>query len=260
VVNLGGTAIGTAVGAPRAYIFKVTDELRRLTGLPLARAENLVDATANADAFAEVSGLLATLAVTLTKICDDLRFLSSGPQGGIGELLLPALQEGSSLMPGKVNPVIPEAVIQACLQVMGDQGVILQACARGSLEINPFLPLVADRLLHGLDLMTRSCESLGTHVLKAVKLDEKRVLAHTRSAVAQATALATLLGHEKASALAAEALERGVALTDLARERGYLTETQIGERLSSQAVLRLGEPDRPSHPLPPKPGAPEGSL
>lgn len=245
VVNLGGTAIGTATGALRSYVFKVTEDLRRLTGLPLARSENLVDGTANADVFAEVAGLLGALAVTLMKISDDLRFLSSGPQGGIGELVLPALQEGSSLMPGKVNPVIPEAVIQACLQVLGDQGVILQACARGSLEINPFLPLVADRLLNGIDLMERSCRSLGNRVLKSLKLDETRISRHRDAVIPEATALATLLGHETAGNLAREALDQGKRLSVLVVERGLLSSEEVTRALSAEAVLRLGEPDGP---------------
>ncbi len=143
VVNLGGTAIGTGFAAPRQYIFRVVDTLRELTGVGFARAENLVEATQNADVFVEVSGILKACAASLLKICGDLRLLSSGPEAGIGEIRLPARQAGSSIMPGKVNPVIPEAVSQAAMLVMGHDAVIAQAVAAGSLELNPFLPLVA---------------------------------------------------------------------------------------------------------------------
>ena len=141
VVNLGGTAIGTGLAAPRKYIFQVVDQLRQLTGIGFARAENLVDATQNADVFVEVSGILKAHAVSLLKICGDLRLLSSGPLAGLGELRLPARQAGSSIMPGKVNPVIPEAVSQVAMRVIGHDTTITMACAAGSLELNPFLPL-----------------------------------------------------------------------------------------------------------------------
>ena len=147
VVNLGGTAIGTGLGAPRQYIFRVVEHLRQITGLGLARAENLVEATQNADAFVEVSGILRTLAANLLKIANDLRLLSSGPHAGLGEIRLPARQAGSSIMPGKVNPVIPEAVAQAAIAVMGHDQMILQAVGGGNLELSQFLPLVADSLL-----------------------------------------------------------------------------------------------------------------
>ena len=151
VVNLGGTAIGTGLAAPRQYIFRVVDTLRELTGIGFARAENLVEATQNADVFVEVSGILKACAATLLKICGDLRLLARGPEAGLGEIRLPQRQAGSSIMPGKVNPVIPEAVSQAAMLVMGHDATIAIAAAVGSLELNPFLPLVADCLLESLD-------------------------------------------------------------------------------------------------------------
>jgi aspartate ammonia-lyase len=133
VVNLGGTAIGTGLGAPRTFIFQVVDTLSQLTGLSVARAENLVEATQNADVFAEVSGILKACAVNLSKISSDLRLLSSGPDAGLGEIKLPMRQAGSSIMPGKVNPVIAEATSQAAMLVMAHDAAIAQACAAGSL-------------------------------------------------------------------------------------------------------------------------------
>ena len=147
VVNLGGTAVGTGITAPRDHIFQVVDRLRELTGLGLSRAENLMDATQNVDPFVEVSGILKAHAVDLFKISSDLRLLVSGPRTGLGEIHLPAVQAGSSVMPGKVNPVIPEAVGQAALRVIGDDAALTAAAMSGQLELNAFLPLIADALL-----------------------------------------------------------------------------------------------------------------
>jgi aspartate ammonia-lyase len=239
VVNLGGTAIGTGLGAPRAYIFRVVEVLREITGLGLARAENLIDGTANADAFAEVSGILDALAVNLVKIADDLRLLSSGPQGGLGELHLPERQEGSSIMPGKVNPVIPESVVQAGLVAMGNHGVIVQACARGCLELNPFLPLVADRLLDTLGVLTRACDSLAARCVAGLRVDADACARHAQSVTAQATALAERLGHHRAGELAQKALAEGWRLKDLAKQEGV---ADFDALVSPAAVLRLGRP------------------
>ncbi len=240
VVNLGGTAIGTALGAPRAYVFKATDELRAITGLPLARAENLIDGTANADAFAEVAGILGALAVDLIKMSDDLRLLASGPQGGLGELILPARQEGSSIMPGKINPVIPEAVVQAGLQWIGDQQVILQACARGCLEINPYLPLVADRLLNGIDMLGRACVALATKCIDGIAIDANRCAANASAITAQATAISGKLGHHRVGELARQALSTGRTVRDLAIDAGLLTGEEFDALTSPAAVMRLG--------------------
>ena len=169
VVNLGGTAIGTGIAAPRQYIFRAVEQLRAITGIGLARAENLVEATQNADVFVEVSGILKALAATLWKICSDLRLLSSGPRAGLGEILLPVRQAGSSIMPGKVNPVIPEAVTQCAMRVFGNDAAIGMACASGSLELNPFLPLVAACLLENIRLLRQSCYSCARIVWKVCR-------------------------------------------------------------------------------------------
>lgn len=240
VVNLGGTAIGTGVAAPRDYIFRVVDALRDATGLGLARAENLVEATQNADVFVEVSGLLKALAATLIKTSSDLRLMSSGPEAGLGELRLPARQAGSSIMPGKVNPVVPEAVTQAALLAISHDQALTAAAAMGSLELNAFLPLVAHTLLESLDLLSRSCDVLRRHCVAGIEADEARCRRHVESATASATALLPLIGYDRASALVRRALETGRGLKQTAVDDGFVTAGQFDACTSPEAVCRLG--------------------
>ena len=240
VVNLGGTAIGTGLAAPTAYIFRVVEELREVTGLGLARAENLVEATQNLDTFVEVSGLLKALATTLIKISGDLRLLSSGPEAGLGELLLPPRQAGSSIMPGKVNPVIPEAVTQAALMAIAHDGALSTAAALGSLELNAFMPLVAFCFLESLDLLTRACELLRRHCVAGLRADEARCRAQVENGTAAATALLPLLGYETTCALVTEARTSGLGLKATALAQGLLTAAQFDQATSAEAVNRLG--------------------
>ena len=243
VVNLGGTAVGTGLGAQREYIYRVVDTLRAVSGLPLARAENLIDATQNADLLAEVSGLVRALAINMIKIGNDLRLLASGPEAGLGELRLPARQEGSSIMPGKVNPVIPEAAVQAGLRCLGADLAIAQACALGSLELNPFLPLVAEELLGMLEELTRACTMLRVHCIEGLSADRERCRAQVEGGTAAATALAARLGYDTASRLSARALAEGRSLREIVREERLLDEAEFSALIAPAAVTRLGEPE-----------------
>lgn len=245
VVNLGGTAIGTGLAAPRQYIFRVVDALRELTGIGFARAENLIDATQNADVFVEVSGILKACAVSLLKVCGDLRLLSSGPEAGFGEIRLPARQAGSSIMPGKVNPVIPEAVSQAAMMVLGHDATIAHACSQGSLELNPFLPLVASCLLDSCDLLERSCHILRAHCVDGMEADEARCRAHVESSTAIATALLPALGYEGVCEIVERARQSGKSIRETVLEEKRLTAAQFDELISPEAVCRLGTPDPP---------------
>lgn len=242
VVNLGGTAIGTGLAAPRQYVFSVVDALRDATGIGFARAENLVEATQNADVFVEVSGILKACAASLLKICGDLRLLSSGPEAGLGEIRLPALQAGSSLMPGKVNPVVPEAVSQVAMKVIGLDTTIAFACGLGSLELNPFLPLVASCLLDSLDLLARGCDLLRRRCVEGIEADEARCLQHVEASTAMATALVPALGYEGAGELARRARTNRRSVREQVIAEGILTVEAFDELMSPEAVCRLGMP------------------
>ena len=242
VVNLGGTAIGTGLAAPRAFIFRVVDTLREVTGIGLARAENLIEATQNADVFVEVSGILKACATSLLKVATDLRLLSSGPEAGLGEIRLPERQAGSSIMPGKVNPVIPEAVSQAAMLVMGYDAVIAQACAAGNLELNPFLPLVAACLLESCDLLARAADIFRRHCVEGIEADEARCRQHVEGSTAVATALLPLLGYEAACRVAQQAKQTGQTIRQVVLAEGLLTVEQFEALVSPEAVCRLGMP------------------
>ena len=246
-VNLGGTAIGTALGAPRQYVFRVVEQLRQITGLGLARAENLVDATQNADVFAEVSGILRTLAANLLKISNDLRLLSSGPHAGLGEIHLPPRQAGSSIMPGKVNPVIPEAVGQAALAVMGHDQIVLQAAAAGNLELNQFLPLLADSLLGSLDLLAGACDIFARLCVAGIEADQQQCLRNVQGSTATLTALTERIGYEAAEHLAEHVAAAGGdplrTIRSFVLDHGMLTAEEFDELTSPERVTRLGSND-----------------
>ncbi|MCK5862306.1 MAG: aspartate ammonia-lyase [Candidatus Hydrogenedentes bacterium] len=240
VINLGGTAIGTGLGAPRRYIFRVSDALRENTGIGFARAENMVDATQNTDVFVEVSGILKACAVSLLKISSDLRLMDSGPDAGFGEIILPKMQAGSSIMPGKVNPVIPESVSQAAMAVMGNDQVIAQACSQGNLELNAFMPLIADCLLCNCELLVNACAMLREKCVSGVEADEKRCLHHVTGATASATALVASFGYKRASEIAAHAKAADQSVHDYIIEQGILSEEAYTALVSPEAVCRLG--------------------
>ena len=243
VVNLGGTAIGTGLAAPRQYIFRVVDVLRELSGAGLARAENLVEATQNADVFVEVSGILKASAVNLIKISGDLRLLSSGPDAGFGEIRLPARQAGSSIMPGKVNPVIPEAATQAALMVCAHDQAIASAASMGSLELNPFLPLIADALLTSIDLLSNAVDILARHCVDGIEADAVRCRHTVEGATAVATALLPAIGYQAAGRVAAEAARTGRSIREIVTAHGLLDEDAFDALISPEAVCRLGSPD-----------------
>ena len=244
VLNLGGTAIGTGLAAPRQFIFQATEQLRSITGLGLARAENLIEVTQNNDVFVEVSGILKACASNLLKVSGDLRFLSSGPDAGIGELRLPPRQAGSSIMPGKVNPVIPEAVSQAAMAVMAYDQAITFAVSLGNLELNAFLPLIADSLLASLDLLTNSCSILRRLCVAGLEADEERCRRNVDGATATLTALIDMIGYQAAQEIAAEAKASGKGIRAIVLDHGLLDAEDFDELVSAENVTKLGSPLR----------------
>ncbi|MCF7957407.1 MAG: aspartate ammonia-lyase [Phycisphaerae bacterium] len=244
VVNLGGTAIGTGTLAPRQYIFKAIEQLRHITGLGLARADNLVEATQNNDAFVEVSGILKACATNLFKVSSDLRFLSSGPHCGIGEINLPARQAGSSIMPGKVNPVIPEAVTQAAMMVMAYDQTIAQAVSMGNLELNPFLPLVADALLNSIDLLANSCTILRKFCVAGLEPNEDRCCNNVNDGTGVVTLLVEELGYQQAQQVAQIAKDRNKTIRQVVLDEKIMSPEAFDNLTSPNRVMRLGLPEK----------------
>jgi aspartate ammonia-lyase len=240
VVNLGGTAIGTGLGAPRQFIFKVVDRLRENTNIGLARSENLIDGTQNTDVFAEVSGILKASASNLYKISNDLRLLSSGPDAGLGEINLPAKQAGSSIMPGKVNPVIPEAVAQAAMLTMGNDQIITQACSAGNLELNQFMPLIAYTLLENLSVLNKAVSIFNSHCVAEITANEKICRAQVENATATVTALIPKIGYEKASVLVKKSKAENISIKAAALKLNFLSAKEFDELITPEAVCRLG--------------------
>lgn len=240
VVNLGGTAIGTGLGAPRQYIFRVVDQLRENTGIGLARAENLIDNTQNADVFVEISGMLKACAVSLIKVCNDLRLMSSGPDAGLAEIILPEKQAGSSIMPGKINPVIPEAATQAAMLTMGHDLVIVQAASAGNLELNQFMPLIAHSLLESIGLLIHAVVMLKIQCISGLKANEEQCRKNVLNSTALITAIIPVVGYEKASGIVKKAKELQLSIGEAIMHSGIINEQEMNELISPESVCRLG--------------------
>jgi aspartate ammonia-lyase len=217
----------------------VIEELRSITGFGLARSENTIDLTQNADVFVEVSGLLKAAAVNLAKIAGDLRLLSSGPLGGLAEIKLPQVQAGSSIMPGKVNPVIPEMVCQTALQVMGNDQVIAAAAAAGQLELNAFMPLIAHNLLSSLEMMIKAVDLFNEKCVAGIRADEERCRRWLEESHSFITALTPHLGYKRSAELVKEAIRENKNLRRLILESGLFTAEDL------EAIFTPGELTRP---------------
>lgn len=237
-VNLGGTAIGTGLNAERKYIYLVNEKLALAAKIGLARAEDMVDATQNADVFVEVSGLIKTLAVNLGKIAHDLRLMSSGPHCGLGEINLPELQAGSSIMPGKVNPIIPESVNQVAFQVIAGDLAISLAAQSGQLELNAFLPLIAHHLLGNLSLLKRAVTSFTEKCIKGITANAQACHEQLEQSLAVATALVPAIGYDAASAIAHQALAEHKSVMQIAQQSGLLSIKELAEILQPERMTR----------------------
>ena len=245
-VNLGGTAVGTGLNAERKYVFGVVERLRSLTGIGLARDENMIDTTQNADVFVEVSGLLKACATTLIKISNDLRLLSSGPRGGFGEIRLPDLQAGSSIMPGKVNPVMPEMLAQVAYQTIARDLAITLAAQGGQLELNAFLPLVAANLLPAMEELTNAIRLFAERCVSGIEANSERCRFHLENSVALVTALAPLIGYDRAASLAKQALQTDSSVKKSLLDSGLFTAEELDTLLRPEALTRPGMVKRPT--------------
>jgi len=241
-MNIGGTAVGTGLNADRKYIFMMTEKLRQQTGLGLARAEYAIDLTQNADVFVEVSGLLKTSAVNLSKICNDLRLLSSGPKTGFAEIILPPVQAGSSIMPGKVNPVIPEVINQIAYQVMSYDVGITMAASAGQLELNAMLPLITNNLLESIDLLTNGIKVLISKCILQIKADESRCKELLEQSYGLITALTAYIGYEEATSIVKEAEESRKTVREVIYEKKQFTSEQLDAILDPIEMTKPGIP------------------
>ncbi|PWK06260.1 aspartate ammonia-lyase [Tumebacillus permanentifrigoris] len=226
-INMGATAVGTGLNADPRYIVKVTEHLRVITGLDLQRAEHLVDATQNTDAYTEVSGALKICAVNLSKICNDLRLMASGPRTGLGELELPPRQPGSSIMPGKVNPVMAEVVNQVAFQIIGNDHTISLASEAGQLELNVMEPVLVFNLLQSLSILQNALQVFRKFLVEGLKANVERCQELVEKSVGIVTAINPHVGYETATSIAKEAIQTGRSVRDICTERGVLTPEEL---------------------------------
>lgn len=236
-INLGGTAIGTGLNAHPRYAGLVCKKLIAATGLPLSTARDLVEATQDVGAFVQVSGVLKRTALKLSKICNDLRLLSSGPRSGLNEINLPAVQPGSSIMPGKVNPVIPEVVNQVAFEIVGADVTVSMAAESGQLQLNAFEPIIAHSLFQSLTHLDRACQTLIDKCITGITANRDHLLQSVTHSIGVVTALSPYLGYAEAARIAKKALATGQAIPDLVVAERLLTAEQVHALLTPEALV-----------------------
>jgi aspartate ammonia-lyase len=230
-INLGGTAIGTGLNAPAGYGKRARDRLTRLTGLALTTAPDLIAATQDTDALVALSAVLKRVAIKLSKTSNDLRLLSSGPRAGLGEIVLPPMQAGSSIMPGKVNPVIPEVVNQIAFEVIGNDLTVCMAAEAGQLQLNAFEPIIAFALFKSLAHLRAGCATLETRCVAGIRANEDLLRTSVHESIGLVTALSPYLGYERAGKLARDAQATGRRVVELVLERNMMSVAQLDEAL-----------------------------
>ncbi|MCS6711270.1 aspartate ammonia-lyase [Brachybacterium sp. EF45031] len=237
-INLGATAIGTGITSDPRYAGYAAEELSQITGIPFAVAADLVEATSDTGAFVTFSGVLKRIAVKISKVCNDLRLLSSGPRAGFAEISLPAVQPGSSIMPGKVNPVIPEVVNQVAFEVIGNDLTVTFAAEAGQLQLNAFEPVIAFNILESTRIMTRAMHTLSQRCVVGIRANHDRLEEYVRSSIGVVTALVPVIGYASATEIAQRALETGRPVSDLVLEAGLLDERHLRELLSPASMTQ----------------------
>jgi fumarate hydratase class II len=238
---LGGTAVGTGINTPPGFAAAVIERLAADTGQPFTEARNHFEAQGTRDSLVELSGALRTYAVGLTKICNDLRWMSSGPTTGLAEIHLPDLQPGSSIMPGKVNPVLPEATLMVCAQVVGNDAAVAWAGASGSFELNVMMPVMARNLLESIRLLSTSSTVLARRCIDGITADVERMRAYAESSPSVVTPLNKHVGYEEAAKIAKQAMKDGTTIRETVLAMGYvdrgdLTEQQLDEALDVERM------------------------
>lgn len=243
-INLGATAIGTGLNTVEGYARRVRERLVEITGLPLVTSPNLVEATSDSGSFVQLSGVLKRIAVKLSKTCNDLRLLSSGPRAGLNEINLPPMQPGSTIMPGKVNPVVPEVVNQVCYQVIGNDVTITMAAEAGQLELNAFEPVIGFNLFQSLQILERAIVVLRERCVEGITANVEVCRGHVERSTGLVTALVPFIGYEAAASLAQEALRTGRTVRELAREKGLLPVEELDRILDPRDMTRPREDPR----------------
>jgi aspartate ammonia-lyase len=247
-INLGATAIGTGINAPHGYANLACQYLAEQTGVPLKQSANLIEATQDTGAFVQLSGVLKRVATKLSKTCNDLRLLSSGPQAGFGEIRLPARQAGSSIMPGKVNPVIPEVMNQVAFEVIGNDITVTMASEAGQLQLNAFEPIMGWSLFKSIQHLGNACTTLRKNCVDGIEANREFLAKRVRESVTLVTALNPLIGYEKAALIAKTALATGGPIDLVAESLGIMTRAEMEALLVPE---NLTQPVRLSAPVPP---------
>ena len=237
-INLGATAIGTGINAPAEYAPLACKLLSELTGIRFISADNLVEATQDAGSFVQLSGVLKRVAVKLSKVCNDLRLLSSGPRAGLGEINLPPVQAGSSIMPGKVNPVIPEVVNQIAFEVIGNDVTVSFAAEAGQLQLNAFEPIIAHNLLNSLIYLRQGCLTLAERCVRGITANPDRLQDIVSHSIGIVTALNPYIGYENASMVAREAHATGKSVAEIVLAKGLLSKEQLDEILRPENLTQ----------------------
>jgi aspartate ammonia-lyase len=235
-INLGATAIGTGINAHPGYAALVCRHLAKITGIPLLTAPNLIEATQDVGSFVQLSGVLKRVAVKLSKTCNDLRLLSSGPRAGFGEINLPSMQAGSSIMPGKVNPVIPEVVNQIAFEVIGNDVTVSFAAEAGQLQLNAFEPIIAHSLFKSVNHLRNGCLTLEKQCVRGITANRDRLRSIVENSIGIVTALNPYIGYGNATEVAQEALMSGRSVYDLVLAKGLLTKDQLDEILQPEML------------------------
>jgi fumarate hydratase, class II len=237
---LGGTAVGTGINAPSGFAAAVIASLADATGVDFVEATDHFEAQGGRDALVETSGVLRTVAISLYKLANDLRWMNSGPHCGLGEIRLPELQPGSSIMPGKVNPVVPEAVCQVVAQVVGNDAAVAFGGSAGAFELNVMMPVMARNLLESIGLLASVTTVLADHCVAGIEADEQRCLGYALASPAIATALAPMLGYERVAEVVQESVATGRDLRSIVQQRGWLTEDELDRALDVLSMTRGG--------------------